>query len=111
MRILCSAPSNSTSDAAGKCILGDFELIEEIAGGGMGIIYRARQISLNRIVALKMIRSGGFASRAEVRRFQTEAEAAGNLDHPNIVPIYEIREEAGQHFFAKIGRASCRERV
>src|SRR5688572_12725754 len=47
-----------------------------------------------------MIRSGGFASKAEVRRFQTEAEAAGNLDHPNIVPIYEIREDAGQHFFA-----------
>ena len=97
MRILCSV-TNQT-EASPKCVLGDFELMEEIAAGGMGIVYRARQISLNRIVALKMIRSGSFATKAEVRRFHTEAEAAGNLDHPNIVPIYEIREYAAQHFF------------
>jgi eukaryotic-like serine/threonine-protein kinase len=98
MRMLCSGSSNEAEGSA-KCVLGDFELLEEIAAGGMGIIYRARQISLNRVVALKMIRSGNFATKAEVRRFHTEAEAAGNLDHPNIVPIYEIREYAGQHFF------------
>src|SRR5687768_342887 len=96
MEILCSG----VPEAGPSRVFGDFELIEEIASGGMGVIYRARQISLNRTVALKMIRSGAFATKDEVRRFHTEAEAAGNLDHPNIVPIYEIGEHGGQHFFA-----------
>ncbi len=77
-----------------------YEVIGELGRGGMGVVYRAWQLALSRTVALKVIKSGGFASTAERRRFQNEAEAVAQLDHPNIVPIYEVGESQGLQYFS-----------
>jgi serine/threonine-protein kinase len=90
------APSKTASPRS----FGDYELHDEIARGGMGIVFRARQLSLNRIVALKMIRTGELASPEDVERFRSEAQIVAQLRHPHIVPVHDFGEHERQLYFS-----------
>ncbi len=99
-----TAPDDGDSDSRRRATrvryFGDYALERVLGEGGMGIVYKARQLSLNRPVAVKMIKAARFASTDDLRRFRNEAEAVARLDHPNIVPIFEVGQFEDQHYFS-----------
>jgi tetratricopeptide (TPR) repeat protein/predicted Ser/Thr protein kinase len=105
-----SEPSRGTyQDRVGEALRdAGYEIERELGRGGMGVVYQAKQVALNRIVALKVIKTGGFATDNERLRFRNEAEAVAQLDHPQIVPVYEVGESCGLLFFSmKLIAGSC----
>src|SRR5438270_9508320 len=97
-----AAPGKEKTARAAELLgeLGDYELLEEVGRGGQGVVFRARQKSLNRTVALKVISLGQWASKAHLKRFRLEAEAAARLEHSGIVPIHEVGERDGSCYFS-----------
>src|SRR5437870_64532 len=98
---IVSDTTGASLSVAGKVrYFGDYELLKEIARGGMGVVYRARHLKLERIVALKMILTGQFASKQIIQRFRGEVMAAALLQHPNIVAVHDVGIHDGQHYFS-----------